>query len=151
MKQEINNKIVNHLFQNHEEFYSAYFLGLNDWVVNQNMTLYGLKNKRPKVQHAIKSFGMGRNHNILTYRLASQIYEACDLGFTLEETCELLDTTPQIVDYAIKHDKKIEADIVKALRILYKDKRVNRPYKKNDFWLLLNRRINKKWSSCNKE
>lgn len=111
----------------------AYFLWLKPHVVDQNLGRKGLSSKRPEIKGFIKKFGSGKEQKNLTYRLASEIYEACDAGFNLEETCELLDTTPEIVEYAIMNDGKIGEEIVKALRVLYDDESIDEPSRRRDF------------------
>ncbi len=107
----------------------AYFLGLSGPVVYQSLKKYGKKNCYP-LQYIIKQFGKQRtnHHAFLTYRLASQIYEAEDLRFNIDEITELLNTRKEIIDYAVENRQKIENQIVMELRILYKTGEINRPY-----------------------
>ena len=64
----------------------------------------------------------------LTYRLASQIYEAKDLRFTPSEISELFDTSPEIVEYALENRTNISYKIMHALRKLYPKREITRPY-----------------------
>ncbi len=99
---------------------TAYFLKLPSYVVRGNLNRWGL-NKKSHKSRPIKYFtkGQSEGNNCLTYRLASQVYEACDAGFNLEETCELLDTTEEIVDYTITNERRIAPKIEKALKVVY--------------------------------
>ncbi len=98
----------------------AYFASVPHYVAKQRFTKIGKRNNvRP-----LKSFPQYKR---LTYRLTSQIYEAQDLGFNVEETFQLFDTTEEVVNHAIEKRKRIEPKIKSALRILYKRK-FDRPY-----------------------
>ncbi len=83
------------------------------------------KGKRLCRRNPIKTFvsdlfakGVKRN---LTYKLASQIYECLDVGFTVEETKEYCQTSEMIIDYAQGHRNEIQPVIVEALRRLYQE------------------------------
>ena len=112
----------------------AYFLGIPNYVVSNNIKLLELNNKRPEVPNRIKSFkiGKGKCPLGLNYRLASEIYEGRDkCKFNRDEIAEVLDTKKEIVDYAFENEDKIRKDIIEAFRILYKDNKINAPYKRN--------------------
>ena len=110
----------------------AYFLQLPWWVVNQKYQRLGGK-RRTGLKY-LKSFGQGRKGEgrpILTYRRASQIYEAQDAKFTTTEIQEYAGTTENVIDYAREHRPEIESKIIKALRVLYPREKVNTPYQKS--------------------
>ncbi len=112
----------------------AYFLGVPSYIIENNISEQGLRNKRPKINSAIKQFGSRENHEALNYRLASEIYESNDkCKFNSLETAEVLDVSQKLVNYALEHRNEIEAVILDSLRILYNDSNINEPYKKNAF------------------
>jgi hypothetical protein len=57
---------------------------------------------------------------VLTYRRASEIYKAADLGYNHPEICELLDTNENVVDYALEKRNEIGAVIEKAKTLIGK-------------------------------
>ncbi len=65
----------------------------------------------------------------ITYRLASQIYEAKDAGFTPDEIPELLDASVTVVSYALKQRSTFEVKIIDGLRVLYDKPALDKPYK----------------------
>ena len=103
----------------------AYFLGLPGY-------LPGMRYNNMKKHHKgniiayFSSIDDG-TRKALTYKLASQIYEARDCRFNQDETAKLLDTTKEIIDYTLKHKKEISPKIVKGLQRIY-DKTVRKPY-----------------------
>ena len=60
--------------------------------------------------------------------MASQIYEASDLGFNKEEIMELLDANERVLDHSLENRGTIETKIKDALRVLYPDREFDRPY-----------------------
>ncbi len=100
----------------------AYFVGVPHHAAQQRFTK---RDKRRKVNPFIKRFGRGKR---ITYRSASQIYEALDLGFTQQETIELFDTTQEVANYVIEKRKKIEPKIINTLRVLSNDNNIDKPY-----------------------
>lgn len=100
----------------------AYFLRLPLHVPDLRYKAFG---KRPKAKRYIKSFS---RHGMLTYRLASQIYEAKDCDFRKSEITELLDKDEMIVGYALFYRKEVKPKIVKGLRVLYAECNVNTSY-----------------------
>ena len=105
----------------------AYFLQLPRHLPTLRYNEGGLPHKR---YMAITRFGSTRGGELkfLSHRLASQIYEAQDCGFNRKEISELTGTTNEIINYALGHEAKIKPKIVKGLRILYLDKKINKPY-----------------------
>ena len=111
----------------------AYFLNLPTHVVQQNMTLMG---SRPKTKVFIIQLGREPKTGPkprLTYRVASQIYEAIDAGFTQAEIPNELTTenrlvNAKIVKYAINHKSEISPPIIQTLKLLYPDKKITKPY-----------------------
>ncbi|MEK6940231.1 MAG: hypothetical protein AABX31_05895, partial [Nanoarchaeota archaeon] len=89
---------------------------------------FGAKGKRIGIPKTIRRFGFGKGTS-LTYRLASQIYEAADLGFNSTEVTELLDTTPRVVEYALTERKTLESKIINALQVLYPEENIYKPYR----------------------
>ena len=107
----------------------AYFLDIPSHIVGNR---FWTKGKRPiSPPNGVKRFSFGKNKGVtvLTYRLASQIYEAADLGFNNTEVTELLETTPKVVEYALTERKNLEANIINALHVLYPEEEIKKPYR----------------------
>lgn len=98
----------------------AYFLNLPDHVPYMRFQNMGIKRGR--------NIWLRVGKDWFTYRLASQIYEARDCGFSGKDVMELLDVKGEIVDYALEHRRELEPKIVKGIRILYNDKKIKNPY-----------------------
>lgn len=76
----------------------------------------------------------GVSYGQLTYGLASQIYEAVDLGFTGKETQQLLSMPekmlhPKVIEYALQHRPEIEQTIIHALDMMFPRERHEKPYR----------------------
>lgn len=102
----------------------AYFLDIPFYTVADVRRRHKIKVKANK---PIKRFGF--RNKVLTYRLASQIYEAEDLGFNTEEIRELFDTREDIVNHALRYRTPIGNTIIRTLKELYPNKIINQPYK----------------------
>jgi hypothetical protein len=89
---------------------------------------YGTKRK-PHTTY-IKSFGSSPPR--LTYRLASQIYEAEDLGFTPPQIQELFGITEAHVNYVSANRMEIQRPIMKALQIFHPEREITKPYFSKD-------------------
>ncbi len=63
----------------------------------------------------------------LTWRKASEIYEARDARFKEKDLPQLLDTSKEVVAYALQMRKKIEPVLVKALQFIHNNN-VTTPY-----------------------
>ena len=100
----------------------AYFVGVNEKTVIKR------RSSRLNYFNYIKSseFGHGRG---CSFAAASQIYEAQDAGFTNEEIPQLLDFSLANVDNAIKQREWTEPEIVHALRKIYDNIDINKPYR----------------------
>ncbi|MEK6861348.1 MAG: hypothetical protein AABY07_05235, partial [Nanoarchaeota archaeon] len=103
----------------------AYFVGVNFPVVERAKYHYNLK----------------RSPGIIDgkYRIVSQIYDAKDAGFKLDEIVELLSdykefdrpiVNKDLVRVILK-DKTIKEDLVEKLRIMFDDNSINKPYLTN--------------------
>ena len=110
----------------------GYFLGIPDYVAKY--TLRKLGRITPPKSFIIY---LGKNVNglkladpkhALTYRAASQIYEAKDLGFKKDEIIELLSTSELVVDYAMLHERELSGDLVSMLKTLHNDPSISKPY-----------------------
>ena len=99
----------------------AHLLDVSYGVVSRIFQKMGI---RPQVKYVIPH----KTHQE-TFRLLSQIYEALDIGFTKNETAELLSTNQQIIDNAIKNRTLYEPVLINALRILYASMDIKKPYK----------------------
>lgn len=106
----------------------AYFLGLSKENVEQFYKKFATEqgiNRRPVV-HAVP---LSPSNKKLTNRLASQIYEAQDADFSLEEIVELLETDLEVISYITHNRKIIGSKIIHALQVLYPNQHVTKPYK----------------------
>jgi transcriptional regulator with XRE-family HTH domain len=63
-----------------------------------------------------------------SFRLASQIYEARDLGFKPREVKSLLEVPDYLYRYVVSHRRRIAAEIMQALRIMYPELDIRKPY-----------------------
>ena len=88
-----------------------------------NFSRSRLKNRQSRP--FIKRIG----HFALTYKIASQIYEAQDLGFDIKETASLIDTTDAVVNYANLYRQNVEQRIIKILDVLYPSETHTKPYR----------------------
>ncbi len=101
----------------------AYFLELPYFVVGYNLSQSGQKS----VQREPLTKGVGKNR--LYYRHASQIYEAQDLGFSPEETSELLNLPLKRVTYVQYHRHEFAPVLIKALQVMFPEEKINTPYR----------------------
>jgi len=92
----------------------GYFIGVPRYIVSHVFT---------KMGHRCNIHG-----EQVSCRVASQIYECLDLGFTTQETCELLDTREKIVDYVKEVRNILGGRIITALQVLLNNKNINTPY-----------------------
>ena len=100
----------------------TYFLGINPrGSVGFHFKKIGKRKKFP--QQCISG-----SLNELTYRLASQIYEAQDLGFSSEEIITLLDCHKKTVEYALIRREGMGNKIIEALNTIYPETKHDRPY-----------------------
>ncbi len=99
----------------------AYFLGVPYANVYNAFKRYGAETAR----RILLTQSQGQK---LTYSLASQIYEANDLRFTPSEIEELLDTSQEIIEYALENRRSISNKIMQALRKLCPKREITRPY-----------------------
>lgn len=110
----------------------GYFLQLPKEIIHQNFHYWDIADKRPKGDFVIKRFYRKGNRGAvggsLSYRLASQIYESKDAGFSRQETVELLDTSNKAVEYALNYKQEISNKIIRALKVLYPKARTEKPY-----------------------
>jgi len=105
----------------------SYFLEIREHIVYQNMKKIG---PRPKRQEFIAQPLANTGLPDLTYRLASQIYEARDLKFKTQDIVELLDTNKRVVNYILKNENIISPKIIEILQTLYPNKKITTPYMK---------------------
>lgn len=64
----------------------------------------------------------------LTYRIASQMFMAEDAGYSDKEMIEEFDINERVLNHFYRHKKEIKETIVNALRVLYGDSKINKPY-----------------------
>ncbi len=108
----------------------ANFLNLPLYVLGRNLRRWNLKRERPSIDEK--------------WRIVSQIYEAKDAGFKINEIVELLsdyrgshgrpildkDLDKDIVKVILK-DKTIKQELIEKLRIMLNDNTTNKPYLTN--------------------
>ncbi len=99
----------------------CYFLGLPKHTINNRY----MGKERKTGKRCIKYFG---SNGLLTYKIASEVYEAQDCLFNQEEIMGLTGKNDEVVRYAIGHRKEIEPQIVSGLRVLYNDDSLTKPY-----------------------
>ena len=102
----------------------AYFLGVRPHVVSVRFIEMGGRDPGDYV----KELGGVEGKKKVNYRIASQVYEARDAGFSIDETLELLDTSRPVYDFAIRKSKTIKPDIIEALKVLYPDRNIENPW-----------------------
>jgi len=81
--------------------------------------------KRPLLNKPEGFYKRGRS---LTYRIASQVYEAQDLEFNPDEISQLTGRSTRIVNCLIQRRSEIEPKIISALRVLYPNRNIDKPY-----------------------
>ena len=91
---------------------------------------YFLNTPQHVVYRKLKKLGRKINYRggKFTYRLASQIYHAQDMGFRKEEIGELLDIDQIRVKTILKRRLKLEPKIIDMLKTLFDDSNINIPY-----------------------
>ncbi len=99
----------------------AYFLKAHYPKVSQQVRMWHINLER---RYALTP---SQNHP-MSYRVASQIYEAKDLKFTPQETAYLLDLPASEVKAALKERPRIEEKIREVLNLLYPEKNIQKPY-----------------------
>jgi len=102
----------------------GYFIGRSIGVIAQKKIGFGLKGRTP----CLKQFGFGKAVEYLTYTRASEIYLARDLGYSKDETVELLDVSEMVYDYAMENQGEIAEKIESVLDVLHPKSRHQRPY-----------------------
>ncbi|MBI5803987.1 hypothetical protein HY450_01960 [Candidatus Pacearchaeota archaeon] len=109
----------------------AYFMNINSWNVRKRFREGGIR--RPEVKRELKRFGALRTNGVLSYRLASQIYEAQDAGyfreFSRDEMAGFFDTSREVIDYTLSERKRIAPRISRALKGIYPKRKSKRPYR----------------------
>ncbi|MBS3151968.1 hypothetical protein J4230_01015 [Candidatus Woesearchaeota archaeon] len=100
----------------------AYFLGIKDHVV----ACYFKHHNNGRTRNISKLVSGKR----ITYSLASQIYEFEDYGFERNYIAESLDVGEKNYGTVIKNRRSIEAKIINALKVLYPDRSITKPYTK---------------------
>ena len=104
----------------------AYFIKIPSYVVRQE--LHRRRHKSVKKEPILSGSGGGKAKP-LTYCLASQIYEAHDLGFNPEETGKLLDLSLNRVTFAQYRRNRFAPVIIRVLSIMYPEEGINTPYR----------------------
>ena len=104
--------------------YVGYFLGRSGPVIANEFYRIGPKPKRG----SLKRFGYRQTMEHLTYKKASEIYQARDSGFTKEETIALLDISEMVYDWTMENQDEIGRKIICALDILHPAERHEKPY-----------------------
>ena len=104
----------------------GYFLGLPQYVVYQRIAKSDKSIQIPGRTNYLAFFGLNEK---LTHKICSQIYEAQDCEFSKEEILELLDISKRVYDYAIQHKQTLEPIIINALRTMFPNKEINKPYR----------------------
>ncbi len=98
----------------------AYFLGLPLNKVIENFKDIG-KRRQCRVITCLDG-------SPLTYRIASQIFMAKDAGYTDEEVMSEFNMSQRLLNYFYRNKKDLKETIINALRVIYKDHKVSKPY-----------------------
>ena len=104
---------------------TAYFLELKGYVVSQN---FGRMGERHRVNNLFLDVV---EQKVLSYRLASQIYEAHDLSFDKDEISQLFDADRGVVNHVIKNrhiGENYQNKIADVLRKMFDDNNIRKPY-----------------------
>lgn len=92
--------------------------------------------KRPEIKKFIVQLPKTDEHPtmpILTYTLASQIYEQKDVGISREKIKKDLGVEKRIVDYALEHEHEIAPKIIAPIQMIFPDEKVDVPYVKAEW------------------
>jgi hypothetical protein len=102
-----------------------YFSGCNATAVRNRV-----EKIFPNVPHntGIRRMTIDGKLAVLTYRLASQIYEARDLAFSNEDIASLCNTPVPLVEFALDKRREIAPSICTVLRRLYSGIAITGPY-----------------------
>lgn len=95
----------------------AYFTGRSSGIVQElpKREVTATTEKGKKVTHP-------------QYARASQVYEALDAGFTLQETAEYIKTSLRVVEKVTTKRAEAEPIIIRALQTLYPEQQITKPY-----------------------
>jgi hypothetical protein len=104
-----------------------------------NEKVYNIRNRRTNkneklnplrlIKQIVHRRGGKGSYIKFSYRHASQIYEAQDMGFSRDEMKYLLDLPFEAIDYGLSERKTLEPKLIKQLRALYGDNTLSKPYK----------------------
>lgn len=100
----------------------AYFSGI------PYMQIYSLCLPKRQKKSSLFCVGGTKEQRHLTYRLASQIYEAHDLDFEENDITNLFNTHIKITTYALEQRAIIEPKIIHALQTIYPEHNIDKPY-----------------------
>ena len=106
----------------------AYFINLKGYNINEFNN--GHLSARPNIKKYIFCGGSNTTNRYLTWKIASEIYEAKDLtDFKDDEIIELLGINKKVLDYAIAQRNKIEPKLIRDLKIIYGAEDIKTPYR----------------------
>lgn len=106
----------------------AYFLDMNKATVVINSKIKRTSRRGGKIKFFSKGFATG-SINVLTYRVASQIYGFKDeFNASDEEISSAIGKNLRVVSYALEHRVDIEPKLIQGLKILFPDKTIEKPY-----------------------
>lgn len=104
----------------------AHFLRIPKYIVRNEFRKLG---GRKRTHYFIKRFKHTADQKVfLTYKDASEVYEARHLGFNEDEISRVLDLDFDAVKYAVEHKDSIERKILDALEIMYPGKKHTQPF-----------------------
>lgn len=101
----------------------AYFLNVPLTAVDQ---IYSkcFRSNHPKL------CGPGGKNGSLSYKVVSEIYEAKDAGYLINDIAQLVEKSVPTVQGVLKVRSDLEPKVVGALRVLYGDESIKKPYVK---------------------
>lgn len=107
----------------------AYFLKINSpFSVSSRFKMMGHSVKLDKAKLGSVKLDYHKIPFYLTYRKASEIYEAKDARFSITEIAELTDRNVDFVKDVLSRREKYQPKIMRVLRMLYPDREIKKPY-----------------------
>lgn len=106
----------------------SHFTGIKKHTVRNTLRKLGRRRKGEMIEVGDNS---GRVLGRLSYRMASQIYLAEDIGMAelpMDEFAKTLGAHPDVILYALIHRTEIEPKIVRALRVIKNNPEIDKPY-----------------------
>jgi len=102
----------------------GYFLGMTGY----GASIHLVKSKKFKRGKGLaREFSLSKKRKV-SYRKASEVFEARDAGFDRDESAYLLDVDRRFVDFVLREKHYIKDSLQKALRVLHPGRKTHKPY-----------------------